>query len=262
VSDLPRLALATALSLLPAAGRAIDRFEIQVYEPDLNDPGQAGLELHLNYTARGERAPAYPGEIAPHQALRATLEPAVGVTRWLELGAYLQTLAAPGSGYRFAGWKARAKMVLPQPEGARFFCGLSVELARVPRAAAEEPWANEFRPFLGYSDGTWLLDLNPIFGWTLSGPDRLRMDLAPAAKVSWNTHRGFALGVEWYAELGVADALRPPSRQAHYLLAVLDLADVPGGERSPWELDLAVGGGIGSAADQQLLVKAILGRSF
>jgi hypothetical protein len=261
VSDLPRLALATAFTLLPAAARAIDRFEIQVYEPDLNDPGQAGLELHLNHTARGERAPAYPGEIPPHRALRATLEPAVGVTRWLELGAYLQTLAAPGSGYHFAGWTARAKLVMPQPEGARFFCGLSVELARVPRVAAEEPWANEFRPFLGYSDGTWLLDLNPIFGWTLSGPDRLRMDLAPAAKVSWNTHRGFALGVEWYAELGFADALLPAREQQHLLFAVLDLAAPKGGTES-WELGVGVGAGLTEATDRKWLAKAIVGRAF
>jgi hypothetical protein len=255
------LALGVALGLLPAAAAPLDRFEIQVYEPDLNDPGQVGLELHLNTTARGERTPAYPGEIPPHHTFRATLEPAVGVARWLELGGYLQTLTAPGEGARFAGWKARAKLVLPQPEGARFFCGISLEVARLPKAVAEEPWSNEFRPFLGWTDGTWLLDLNPIFGWVLTGPDKLRLELEPAAKVSWNTQRGVALGVEWYAELGFLDALHRASQQAHYLLLVLDLAEAAGSERSPWELDLAVGGGL-AAADQKLMVKAIVGRSF
>jgi hypothetical protein len=78
----------------------LDRFEIQVYQAEINDPGQVGLETHLNLTARGDRQAAYPGEIPPHHAFRLTVEPAVGVTRWLELGAYLQSLTAPGQGVR------------------------------------------------------------------------------------------------------------------------------------------------------------------
>jgi hypothetical protein len=253
---------ALALLAAPALAGAIDRFEIQVYEAEVNDPGQAALELHLNYTAKGERSPAYPGEIPPHHALRMTLEPAVGVTPWLELGAYLQFLGAPGEGARLAGGKARAKLVAPRREGERLFYGVNVEVGRVIRGVAEEGWANEIRPILGWTDGTWLLDLNPIFGCALTGPDRFRVDLEPAAKVSWNTQRGFAVGLEWYGELGFVDALLPLSRQAHYLLGVLDLAPPAGREGGPWELNAALGTGIGKAADQQLLIKVIVGRSF
>lgn len=259
-----RLRLPAALALLaaPALAAAIDRFEVQVYEAEVNDPGQPALELHLNFTAKGERQPAYPGEIPPHHAFRATLEPALGITPWLELGAYLQTLAAPGEGVRLAGGKARAKLVAPRREGDRFFYGVNVEVGRVIKAVEEEGWANEIRPIVGWTDGTWLLDLNPIFGYALTGADRFRVDLEPAAKVSWNTQKGFALGVEWYGELGFVDALLPPSRQAHYLFGVLDLVPPSGREGGPWELNLAVGGGASKAADQQLLVKMIVGRSF
>jgi hypothetical protein len=250
------------LALAPALAAPIDRFEIQVYEADVNDPGQASLEVHANLTARGERAPTYPGEIPPHHAFRLTLEPAIGATRWLEVGAYLLTMTAPGEGARYAGAKLRAKLVVPGGEEAGFFFGFNAEVGRVPREVEQQGWANEFRPIVGWSDGTWLLDLNPIFGYALTGPDKFRVDLGPAAKVSWNTRRGFALGVEYYGELGFVDALEPPARQAHYLFAVLDLAEVPGGARGPWELNLAVGGGIGSTADQKLVVKAIVGRSF
>jgi len=253
---------ALALLAAPALAGAIDRFEIQVYEAEVDDPGHAALELHLNYTAKGERSPAHPGEIPPHHTLRMTLEPALGVTPWLELGAYLQALAAPGQGARIAGGKARAKLVVPRREGERFFYGVNVEVGRVIRGVAEEGWANEIRPIVGWSDGTWLLDLNPIFGYALTGPDRFRVDLEPAAKVSWNSQRGFALGMEWYGELGFVDALQPLSRQAHYLFAVVDLVAPAGKEGGPWELNVAVGGGIGKAADQQLLVKMIVGRSF
>jgi hypothetical protein len=251
-----------ALALVPAPGAPIDRFEIQVYEAEVNDPGQGSLEVHANFTGKGERTPAYPGEAPPHHAFRLTFEPAVGVTRWLELGGYLLTMAAPGQGYRYAGAKLRAKLVVPRGEDPGFFYGLNVEVGRVPRFVEEEGWANEFRPIVGWTDGTWLLDLNPIFGCALSGPDRLRVDLEPAAKVSWNTGRGVAVGVEWYGELGFADAVLPLSRQAHYLFAVLDLAGIPGREKGPWELNLAAGGAVGSAADQKLLVKTIVGRSF
>jgi hypothetical protein len=253
---------ALALLAAPALAGAFDRFEIQVYEAEVNDPGQASLELHANYTVQGERQPAYPGEIPPHHTLRLTLEPALGVTRWLELGVYLQTLAAPGEGARIAGGKARAKLVAPRREGERFFYGVNVEVGRVVKGVGEQPWASEIRPILGWTDGTWLFDLNPIFGGALTGPDRLRVDLEPAAKVSWNTQRGFALGLEWYGELGFVDALQPLSRQAHFLFAVLDLAAPAGKEGGPWELNVAAGGGISRAADQQLLVKMIVGRSF
>jgi len=252
---------AALLALLPAAALAFDRFEIQVYEAEVNDPGQMGLETHLNFTARGDRQPAYPGEIPPDRAFRLTLEPAVGVTPWLELGAYLLAMTAPGEGARYAGAKLRAKLVVPHGERG-FFYGLNVEVGRVPHAVEEEGWANEFRPIVGWTDGTWLVDLNPIFGYALSGPDRFRVDLGPAAKVSWNTQRGVALGLEWYAEMGFVDALLAPARQPHWLFAVVDLAEAAGREKGPWELNLAVGAGLTAAADQQLLVKAIVGRSF
>jgi len=255
-----RPSAAALLLLAPALAAPLDRFEIQVYEPDVNDPGQMSLEVHANYTAKGETTPAYPGETPPNHAFRLTLEPAIGLAPWLELGAYLLTQAAPGEGWKYAGAKVRAKMAPPDQRG--FFYGLNVEIGRVTEAVSEEGWANEFRPILGWSNGTWLLDLNPIFGFALSGSDRYRVDLEPAAKVSWNSGRGFALGVEWYAELGFVDDLLPASRQAHYLFAVLDLAEAAAREKSPWELDLAVGGGITEAADQQLVVKMIVGRSF
>ena len=258
-----RLSVAGLLGLLaiPAPAPALDRFEIQVYQPDINAPGELGLELHTNFTVRGDREPAFPGEIPPHHAFRMTLEPALGVTSWLELGAYLQGLTAPGEGVRFGGAKLRAKLVAPHQETG-FFIGLNVEVGRVPGAVEQAGWSNELRPFLGWTDGTWLLDLNPIVGYALTGADRFRADLEPAGKVSWNSQRGFALGLEWYAELGFADALLAPRDQSHWLFAVVDLAEAAGREKGPWELNLAVGGALTGAADQRVIVKAIVGRSF
>ena len=258
---LGRGALILLLAGLPAAASALDRFEIQVYQADVNEPGQFGLEVHANYTIQGETVPAWPGEVPPDGVFRLTFEPALGLTRWLELGGYLQTFVSPGGGLEYGGFKLRAKVVAPREEEHGFFYGVNVEVGRVPVSVEEHGWANEIRPILGWNDGTWLLDLNPIFGYALTGPDAFRVDLEPAAKVAWNTHAGFALGVEWYAELGYVDALLPFSEQSHYLLAVLDLAPTRGQPEGPWELNLGLGVGLG-AADQKLLVKAIVGRGF
>jgi hypothetical protein len=261
-----RPALLLLAALLPARTVALDAFEIQVYEDDVNLPGHVGLEVHLNYTARGDSEPAYAGEVPPDRVGRATLEPAVGVTEWLELGAYLQTMAYPG-GARFGGWKARAKLVVPERFHLPLMLGLNAEIGKVPHAVEQQGWANEFRPIIGWRNADWLLVLNPIFGYALSGPDRFRVDLEPCGKAAWNTQRGFSVGVEYYAGLGFLDALLPVQDQEHLIFGVLDLT-APGrsaasaAAESPWELNLGLGAGLTSGTSRQLVAKAIVGRSF
>ncbi len=263
------LAAATLALALAAPARAVDRFEIQVYEADINDPGQLGLEAHLNYTVRGTSAPTYPGEIPPDRVGRLTFEPAIGVTDWLELGAYLQLLWAPGGETRYAGVKGRAKLVVPERLSGSLMLGLNVEVSSVPSAVEQDRWANELRPILGWKQGRWLVAVNPILGWALRGPDRFRPDLEPCGKVAFDTHLGFSLGAEYYASLGFANALLPAREQEHLLLGVVDYvprapepaagSPVHAGE---WELNVGVGGALTDAAGPHVLVKAIVGRSF
>ena len=274
---LARSAAALAAALLaPAAAGGLDRFEIQVYQAEINDPGQLGLEVHLNYTFRGVDRPEYPGQVPLDRVGRLTLEPAVGVTDWLELGAYLQLMLAPGWDARYGGVKLRAKMVVPEGLQERLgipvFLGLNVEVGRVPHAVEEQGWANEFRPIVGWKDDRWLLVVNPIFGYALSGPDRFRIDFEPCAKVAFNTQLGFAVGAEYYASLGfIGDGFLPLRQQEHLLFGVIDLVDparprqaVEGSpaHASPWEVNLALGGALTDATGQHLIAKAIVGRSF
>jgi hypothetical protein len=263
------LAAAALALVLATPARAIDRFEIQVYEADLNEPGELGLEIHLNGTLRGTRAPEYAGQVPPSHVGRITFEPAVGVTEWLELGAYLQFLAAPGGDQRFGGWKARAKLVVPERLRGRLLLGLNLELAHVPYAVEPARWGNELRPILGWRDGRWLLSVNPIFGWSLTGADRLRPDLEPCGKVAFDTHLGFSVGAEYYTSLGFANALLPAKEQEHLLLAVVDYlpreAEPASGSpahAAEWELNVGLGGALTDAPGPHLLVKAIVGRSF
>ena len=263
-----RAALVSALLACAAPAGAVDRFEIQVYEADVNEPGQLGLEAHVNYTMRGTRTPEFPGQVPPDDVGRLTLEPAIGVTEWLELGAYVQFLAAPGGERRFAGVKGRAKLVVPERLGLPIFLGLNVEVSNVPGAVEPDRWANELRPIIGVRGGRWLLSVNPNVGYALSGPDRFRPELQPCGKVSFDTRLGFAVGAEYYASLGLAADLLPAADQEHLAFAVIDLvprAHPPGGSpvlASPWELNLGVGGALTDAPGPHLLAKAIFGRVF
>jgi hypothetical protein len=267
------LVLALTAFAAPAPTRAVDPFEIQVYTAEIAEPGRLGLELHLNYTIRGEAEPAYPGEVPPDGVGRLTFEPQVGVTSWLELGAYAQLLAAPGGTYDFGGWKLRAKLVVPEQARRRIgwplFLGVNVELSNVPASVAPERWGSEIRPIVGWESGRWLVSVNPILGFSLTGPDRFQVDLEPAAKIAWNTGLGVAVGAEYYASLGQVTDLLPASDREHLVFAVLDLAGPPepaaeeaGRGESEWELNLAFGAGLTDATPQHAIVKAIVGRSF
>lgn len=259
-----RLALLLPL-LLAWPAHALDHFEIQVYDDDLNAPGHAGLEVHTNVTLAGRRTPEYPGEVPPHHVARVTLEPAVGVTEWLELGAYLHFFGSPAEGLQWGGAKVRAKFALPRREGSPLHVGLNAEVGRVPASVEQAGWANEFRPIVAWDDGRWHFGVNPIFGYALSGPHAFEPEFEPCGKVAWNTQKGFALGVEYYAGLGLmSEGFSHLRQQDHLVFAVLDLAPPQGAAEDPhaWELNLAVGHGLTAATGTDWVVKSIVGRSF
>jgi len=242
---------------------AMDQFEIQVYQGEHNDPGQMSAELHTNYTLDGRPASAWEGETPPHHVLRMTLEPALGVTDWLELGAYLQTLVAPDRGGQFGGWKLRSKFVVPDRFHLPVVLGLNVELGRVPRRVEEEGWANEFRPIIGVVLRRFSFTFNPIFGFALTGPEAGKPDFEPAIKGKWNTNRGFALGLEHYAALGRFDqGFVGLHEQEHLTFAVFDLEAAEGQPAGPWEVNIAVGRSLTDATPQRWIAKTIIGRTF
>jgi hypothetical protein len=241
----------------------MDKFEIQVYQGEHNDPGQPSVELHTNYTLRGKTVPAYAGETPPDGTLRFTLEPALGITEWLELGAYLQAMMAPDAGTQFGGWKLRSKLVVPERLGWPVVVGINVEIGRVPTNVEEEGWANEFRPIFGVELGRLCITLNPLFGFALTGPDAGKPDFEPAGKIKWNTLLGFAVGIEHYAALGRFDqGFVRMHQQEHVTFAAFDLEPPPGEAPGPWELNLAVGHGWTAATPQDWIVKVIVGRAL
>ena len=101
----------------PSAIAAAD--EIQVYTEELDAPGQAGLELHVNYVLKGAKTPSYEGEMLSNHRLQVTPEFSYGLTKTLEAGLYLPAaMSADGKLYG-NGMRFRLKYIAPRDEGAR-----------------------------------------------------------------------------------------------------------------------------------------------
>jgi hypothetical protein len=239
----------SVVTALPRAARAVDPFEIQVYEGDINQRGQLGLEVHSNVVA--DPGPA----AADRHRFRLTLEPSWGLHDWWELGAYLQ-FAFGSDASDFGGFKLRSKWMVPQRLTGSFRIGLNVELGRGTAALASDQWDTEFRPILVWTTGRFLVALNPIFGWSLSGPQRSATpDLEPAMKARVDTGLGFGVGLEYYAGLGRPTDFPPVSQQEHILYVIADLLD------AGFELNLGIGRGL-TTATNDWAVKAIVGLGF
>jgi hypothetical protein len=235
---------------------AVDPFEIQVYEGDINQQLQAGLEVHTNFVASGRRDAAFPGEAVPHHTWRTTLEPSFGVLAWWELGAYLQLATAPSrSEAHFGGFKLRSKFVVPRHRTGDFTLGLNMEVGRGVAPLGSDDWDTEFRPIFAYQRGRLFAALNPIIGWALSGDTSVVPDLEPCGKLRVDTGLGFGVGVEYYAGLGPLSDVRAFQQQEHFVYLIGDLI---GG---PFDLNLGLGRGITDASDDWT-VKAIAGMAF
>ncbi|HWE26057.1 MAG TPA: hypothetical protein VG496_19125, partial [Myxococcales bacterium] len=107
--------IGVAVLLCAAAARAQDPFEIQVYDAETAPPLSPGVEVHLNYFAEGSQETSSAGELPTHHVAHLTLEPHLGLTDFLEVGAYLQSALRPDGTYDYAGTKLRIKGRLLDP---------------------------------------------------------------------------------------------------------------------------------------------------
>jgi hypothetical protein len=249
----PRHVLALlALVAVAGAARADLQDEIQVYDDSINKPGQRGLELHVNTTARGRNTPDYPGEITPQHALRVTPEFSWGTTRTIELGLYLPGIRRPDGKIELAGAKVRLKwMPFQVPEGGGFFGGVNFELSHVARRYSESRSSLESRFIAGWRNADWLFAVNPTLGFGLSDGfrgDRPSLDLG--TKVSRHVGEGIAAGFELYNGLGPFGRPVAYQQQDNRLFLALDV------DRAPWVFNFGVGYGLTHAADRWTL-KAI-----
>jgi hypothetical protein len=145
------LVLAGAVGLLatsPAEG--LDAFEIQVYDGTADAPGKPGLELHANAVVSGQ-SQAEPPELPTDHQTHLTLEPSLGITRWWELGMYVQTTVLLDGTFAYSGIKLRSKFVRPSWPSDRLRWGVNLEISDLPPSYAPNRWGAEVRPILAYT---------------------------------------------------------------------------------------------------------------
>jgi hypothetical protein len=249
-----RAAFVIAVIVIGMAGeaRALDPFEIQVYDGTANARRAYGLELHLNDVASG-RTTATPPELPANHQAHVTLEPSYGVTPSWELGAYLQGAFRPSGQFDFAGVKLRSKLVTPPGWRPHLRAGLNIEVSYLPTTYEADQWGAELRPIVAWENERVLLAANPIIDLPLR---RGRVTFEPAATAVLKLAGRVGLGVEYYGDLGPIAAPDRLADEQHYLFEVLNLLGV-----RDFELNVGVGEGL-TAASNAFVVKMILGRTW
>src|SRR2546427_3984060 len=170
--------------LCAAAARAQDAFEIQVYDVSTAPPLTAGVEVHLNGVLRGSEQPSAAGELPTHHVAHATLEPHLGLTEWLEAGAYLQSALRPDGTYDYAGTKLRMKARLLEPAFGWLRLALNAELSWIPAAYEAARRGGELRPLPEAHRGRLGLWGNPIVSFGLSGGVHPHLEPWPKAPLA------------------------------------------------------------------------------
>jgi hypothetical protein len=250
------LPLLGATLLAAPDARALDAFEIQVYDGTANAPSAPGVELHVNRVFSGLKtatAPLLPADQQTH----LTLEGSLGLLPWWELGAYLQTALRGDGTFDYAGVKLRSKFVTTERFDPRWRLGVNVEVANVPDKYDPDGWSMELRPIAAWENRRWIFAVNPIVGLPLAGAgwnDGPTFEPAAMAKVKVGEH--VALGLEYYGDFGPIAHPRSGGAQTHYVFETFDLLEV-----GHFELDVGVGEGLSSASNA-VVGKLILGYVF
>jgi hypothetical protein len=248
--------VAAVVGLAPRAALAFDPFEIQVYDGAANDPGAASLELHLNYDHAPKRAVSAP-EMAWHKQTHFTFEPALGLTRWWEIGAYFQLAAKVGDTLYWGGTKLRTKFVTPEGWHPHLTLGINFELAFIPERFEADRYGGEIRPIIGWEDTYFHIAMNPNVEFSVAGAG-LKEGPAfnPALMALAKIPDVVSFGVEYYASIGPFAHPEPWKKQEHYLFGVANVLALAG-----WELNFGVGAGL-TPGSNDVIVKAIFGHEI
>jgi len=248
------LLLAAASPALAARPASAQTDEIQVYNGEINEPGQLSLDLHNNYTPIGRKEPDFPGGIVPEGALNGVPEWGYGVKDWLELGLYLPLYSITRDGRALInGGKLRFLFAEPHVAEHDFFYAINFEFSYNARHWEPTRFSSEIRPILGVRFGPVDLIFNPIIDNSYTGIGSL--DFAPATRLDYNFSPGWAVALEHYADYGQFRDLARLRDEQQTLYAVLDYSGPP--------LDIEAGIGHGfTAASDALILKLILTRKF
>ncbi len=137
--------------------------EIQVYDGEINDPGEWGLEMHANTTLVGQSKPSFPDQRTAQGGFRLTPEISYGLARGVELGFYLPTIYTDQYGYESAGYKPRVKfMPLQGSQTQPWSLGINFEYSMLNHGMEFPRKGFEARGIIAWKDEHWSLALNPV----------------------------------------------------------------------------------------------------
>jgi hypothetical protein len=242
-------------ALAPLAS-AQGNYEIQVYGSETVAPRTTMVEMHSNFTAKGDPRPL-DGTAPTDHAEHETLEITQGLNDWSELGFYVFTSEQSGMGVQWVGDHLRPRVRVPEkwhwPVGVSLSTEVGYQRARFDR----NTWTWELRPIVDMQMGRWYAAVNPAFERTWHGPDvNIGLDFAPAVKVSYDFTKKVAGGVEYYADYGSIRSIARLHDQQQQVFPSVDLNLSP-----KWEFNFGVGVGATASTDHWM-VKAIVGRRF
>jgi hypothetical protein len=243
--------------LVTRPARAVDPFEIQVYDGTANAPGVPGLELHVNNVTVGPKVPPVTLEYPEAHETHFTLEPSLGLFSWWELGAYFQAALRGDAAFDYGGVKLRNKFVTPPGWDSHWRLGLNVEFSLLPQGFDQGRWGNELRPIIAWESARFLFVVNPIVDTAFAGPDyRAGPTFEPCLSAVVKIDEAVSVGVEYYANLGPFTGFLPWQEEEQYVYEVFNLLAV-----KRVELNVGIGEGLTDASNQ-LVLKTILGYTW
>jgi len=224
--------------------------EIQVYNAEIAKVGQWTFQLHNNYAFIGRKEPDFPGGLVPNHALQGTGEWAYGITDWWEMGFYTPYAVDQELTPYSNAIKIRQLFVIPNAAEREFFYGVNFEFSYAMPQFLDTRWLIEMRPIVGWRKGDYEFIINPIvdFGIGKNGG----ADFAPAARFARNLSKNFAVGFEYYTDLGRPQDRLPFNEQQHSLYAVVDF------KIGRFDVNAGVGYGLTHGSDR-LMAKMIIG---
>jgi hypothetical protein len=252
-------ALAIALVLAMVAGtqpaRAIDFYEIQIYQVETAPYQRLTLELHSNTTTTATGLWAREA-IDPYQ-IHETLEGTYGVLSWLEVGQYLCTAKMSDGSYNYEGSRSKVHFGVPQSENWPLEVGGNIELDYMRFQAEENPLTLELRPILEKKFAGLMIVGNFAFEKPFSGPDTHKgVQFDPSGEVVYQLTHWVSPAVEYYGDMGPLSALPGVQRQQHFIVPALNFDFLP-------QLELNFGVGVGlTRTSNGLFLKSIVGWTF
>jgi hypothetical protein len=125
------LAAATIAALLAGTAAHAQTDEIQVYDAEINNPGEFSLQLHNNYTPIGRKFPDFPGGIVPNHTLNGASRIGVLVVR-------ASSSASAMASKNAIKMAARGLDLRREPGGCGRACATRTELPHLGRRDAPE----------------------------------------------------------------------------------------------------------------------------